>query len=362
MMAKIKDNIASFGGRFNYVNNPKEKNSTILASNGLLLESNRTITESFNFQAAAHPRVTSPSGHIAISFALQDKSKMTDEFMTTICLDYMARMSITDTQFLLVRHRDKDHDHAHFLYNRVNYDRKTINANNFKKNIKVCRELSHKYGLYISSGNEQMNLNHLRGKEKHRYELMAKVTEALEESHSWDDFKEALLSEGITFEFRFDKVTGERVGISFKDGKYKFKGSALGKDKFSLPSLDKYFKYEEAKNKVYTDLYDQCCRGDAEFPNIRQYEYVENEDVNLVDNVHFGSAFDFTPKSSDSDSTSADESSGIGHKIVAAALELAMGGTEVAQTSGGGGGSSSDGWRDDDEEENKNKYRRKGRR
>ena len=38
MMAKIKDNIASFGGRVNYVNNPKEKNSTILASNGLLLE------------------------------------------------------------------------------------------------------------------------------------------------------------------------------------------------------------------------------------------------------------------------------------------------------------------------------------
>lgn len=152
MMAKIKDNIASFGGRVNYVNNPKEKNSTILASNGLLLESNRTITESFNFQAAANPRVTNPSGHIAIGFALQDKSKMTDELMTTICLDYMARMGITETQFLLVRHRDKDHDHAHLLYNRVNYDRKTINANNFKKNMKVCRELSQKYGLYLSSG------------------------------------------------------------------------------------------------------------------------------------------------------------------------------------------------------------------
>ena len=113
MMAKIKDNIASFGGRVNYVNNPKEKNSTILASNGLLLESNRTITESFNFQAAANPRVTNPSGHIAIGFALQDKSKMTDELMTTICLDYMARMGITETQFLLVRHRDKEHVHAH---------------------------------------------------------------------------------------------------------------------------------------------------------------------------------------------------------------------------------------------------------
>lgn len=370
MMAKIKDNIASFGGRVNYVNNPKEKNSTILASNGLLLESNRTITESFNFQAAANPRVTNPSGHIAIGFALQDKSKMTDELMTTICLDYMARMGITETQFLLVRHRDKDHDHAHLLYNRVNYDRKTINANNFKKNMKVCRELSQKYGLYISSGNEQMNLDHLRGKEKHRYELMAKVTEALEESHSWDDFKEALLSEGVTVEFRFDKVIGERVGISFKDGKYKFKGSALGKDKFSLPALDRYFKYEEAKNKVYTDEYNQRYRIDPEFPDIRQYEYVENEDVTLVDKVHtdepfdINNAFDFSQKFSDSGSSSADEGSGIGRKIAAAALELAMGGTEIAQTSGGGGNSSSGGWRDDDDdkEENKNKYKRKGRR
>lgn len=367
MMAKIKDNIASFGGRVNYVNNPKEKNSTILVSNGLLLESNRSITESFDFQAAANPKVQKPSGHIAIGFAFQDKSKMTDEFMTTICLDYMARMGITDTQFLLVRHRDKDHDHAHLLYNRVKYDRKTINANNFKKNIKVCRELSQKYGLYISSGNEQMNLNHLRGKEKHRYVLMAKVTEALEESHSWDDFKEALLSEGVTFVFRFDKETDERVGISFKDGKYKFKGSALGKDKFSLPALDRYFKYEEAKNKVYTDEYGKHYRIDSEFPNIRQYEYVEKEDVNLVGNVHNGKplnindALDFTQKSSDSGSSSADEDSGIGHIIATAAFEMAMGGTEVAQTSGGGCSNSFDGWRDDNEE-NKNKHRRKGRR
>ena len=47
-----------------------------------------------------------------------------------------------------------------------------------------------------------------------------------------------------------------------------------------------------------------------------------------------------------------------------AALVLAMGGTEIAQTSGGGGSSPSCGWRDDDDdkEENKNKFKRKGRR
>ena len=121
---------------------------------------------------------------------------------------------------------------------------------------------------------------------------------------------------------------------------------------------------------MYTDEYNQRYRIDPEFPDIRQYEYVENEDVTLVDKVHtdepfdINNVFDFSQKFSDSGSSSADEGFGIGRKIAAAALELAMGGTEIAQTSGGGGNSSSGGWRDDDDdkEENKNKYKRKGRR
>ena len=97
---------------------------------------------------------------------------------------------------------------------------------------------------------------------------------------------------------------------------------------------------------------------------------MENGGVTLVDKVHtdepfdINNAFDFSQKPSDSGSSPVDEGSGIGHKIAAAALELAMGGTEIAQTSGGGGSSPSGGWRDDDEdkEESKNKYKRKGRR
>ena len=53
---------------------------------------------------------------------------MTDALMTQIAKEYMQKMGITDTQYLLVRHLDQPHPHCHLVYNRVGNNGQTISA------------------------------------------------------------------------------------------------------------------------------------------------------------------------------------------------------------------------------------------
>ena len=78
---------------------------------------------------------------------------MTDALMTQIAKEYMQKMGITDTQYLLVRHLDQPHPHCHLVYNRVGNNGQTISDKNIKlRSAKVCRELTEKCGLYLAPG------------------------------------------------------------------------------------------------------------------------------------------------------------------------------------------------------------------
>ena len=90
MTAKIKENTAEFGARVNYVNNPEPKKAHIIASDGVLLDDNHSIIRSFEFQAEAKPSVKKPGGHLSLNFALQDKSRLTDELMAEIAEEYRS--------------------------------------------------------------------------------------------------------------------------------------------------------------------------------------------------------------------------------------------------------------------------------
>lgn len=83
--------------------------------------------------------------------------------MTRIAKEYMQKMGITDTQYLLVRHLDQPHPHCHLVYNRVGNNGQTISDKNIKiRNAKVCRELTEKYGLYLASGKDDVRRERLR--------------------------------------------------------------------------------------------------------------------------------------------------------------------------------------------------------
>ena len=99
MIGKIKKG-KYFGGCVRYVMG--KDNAEIIASDGVLLGSNRELTDSFNYQRMLNPKIKQPVGHIALSFKPEDKPRLSNEFMAKIAMEYMDLMGIKDTQFILV--------------------------------------------------------------------------------------------------------------------------------------------------------------------------------------------------------------------------------------------------------------------
>ena len=66
-----------------------------------------------------NPRVTKAVGHIALSFSKEDAPRLDNAVMAQIAREYMERMGIKDTQYIIGRHFDKEHPHVHIAFNRI---------------------------------------------------------------------------------------------------------------------------------------------------------------------------------------------------------------------------------------------------
>ena len=139
---------SSFAGTVGYV---IKEQSRILAAEGVTPPNVRDMVQDFKDQTLLNPRLRNAVGHISLSFSPKDGVRMTDALMLDIAQEYMQRMGITDTQYLLVRHLDQPHPHCHLVYNRVANNGQTLSDKNIKiRNAKVCRTLTEKYGLHLA--------------------------------------------------------------------------------------------------------------------------------------------------------------------------------------------------------------------
>ena len=236
MIGKLKKG-ASFGGCIRYVTGKDE--AKILASDGVLLGTNAEMTQSFELQRQLNPRIKKPMGHIALSFKLEDKTRLTDEFMAKIAIEYMQMMGIIDTQFIIVRHHNTDNPHCHIVYNRINNDGKLISdRNDYRRNEQVTKALKSKYGLTYGTDKSKTNTRKLRNAERAKYEIHNAVKSALRMADSWDEFQSELAKRGVHLEFVYmDKEQTKVQGIRFyKDG-YSFKGTQISRE-YSFVKLD----------------------------------------------------------------------------------------------------------------------------
>lgn len=127
MIAKITKG-SSFGGCVRYV--MTKKDAQLVVANGVLYTDHRTISESFDAQAELNPRLGKKVGHISLNFSAQDKEKIDNAFILSVAKEYMQKMGIVDTQFIVVRHNDREHPHCHIVFNRVSNSGKTISDQN----------------------------------------------------------------------------------------------------------------------------------------------------------------------------------------------------------------------------------------
>jgi hypothetical protein len=242
----------SFGGCIRYV--LQKQDALILEATGVRMqETNQTIND-FNLQRKYNPNLGQAVGHIALSWSINDLSKLNDKVMVTMAKEYLQKMKIQGTQYLIVKHQDRDHPHIHIVYNRVDNNGKTI-ADNFQKqrNVKVCKDMTLKHGLYMSPGKEQVNRKQLKGQDKIKYELFDAIKSASKKVKNLNELKQVLAKQGIGMLYKYKSGTNEIQGISFSKGEYKFKGSEIDR---SL-SYTKLIKAIELQAKPEKNLADQ---------------------------------------------------------------------------------------------------------
>ena len=239
----------SFGGCVRYIVDKQE--AKILAAEGVRMQSAAAITQDFNMQRKMRPGLGKAVGHLVLSWSKEDLSKLNDQIMAERAREYMEKMNIRNTQHVVIRHSDREHPHLHIVYNRVDNNGKTItDKNNFERNIKICKEMTLKYGYHLGQGKEQVNRQALRGKEKLRYELYDAIKSAVKQSASWKTLEANLQKQDIGIQYKYKSGTSEVQGISFEKADFIMKGSAIDRA-FSYGKLNAQLKGNHEAQQQY---------------------------------------------------------------------------------------------------------------
>ena len=249
MIAKIVTG-KSFGGAVRYLTE-KSGYARMLDSDGIDTRSIRDMIGSFNFQRKARKEIEKVVGHISLSFHPKDAPRLTDEFMTELAREYMERMGITDTQYMIVRHTDTEHPHLHILYNRVKYDAKLVpDSNERHRSTKICKAMKRKHGLTFSEGKENVKTEKLHDPDKVKYGIYEAVKTALEGCASFTELAERLRGKGVTAAFvhRGGDPQKEIQGMTFTMQGRTLKASQVDR-KFSYANLAKAIEANRAERE-----------------------------------------------------------------------------------------------------------------
>ena len=242
---------SSFSGTVGYV---MKEESRILEAEGIMPPEVKDMVQDFKDQTLLNPRLKNTVGHISLSFSPKDAPKMTDALMTQIAKEYMQKMGITDTQYLLARHLDQPHPHCHLVYNRVGNNGQTISDKNIKiRNAKVCRELTEKHGLYLALGKDEVRREQLREPDKSKYEIYDAIKGSLPKCKNWNELESKLKDQGITMRYKYCGNTDRKQGVLFSKNGFEFSGSKIDRA-FSFTKLDNRFNHIQQQPQHRTTL------------------------------------------------------------------------------------------------------------
>ena len=236
MIAKIMKG-SGFKGVINYILDPK-KGTELIDSSGVRTESINHIVQSFIDQTELNPQVSKVVGHISLSFSAQDSPKLSNEWMTKVAREYMEKMGIKDTQYIIGRHFDKEHPHVHIAFNRIDNNGKTISDRNDRfRSEKICKELTAKYGLYFADGKENVKEHRLKEPDKTKYEIYQALKAEIARCRDWTTLLSHLEKQNIDFRFKYKGNSQEVQGIIFEKNDYHFNGSKVDRG-FSYSKID----------------------------------------------------------------------------------------------------------------------------
>ena len=328
MMGDLKKR-ASFARVVNYVNNPKK--ARLIDSKDVRLDDNATIARSMQGQADDKPgrKLKNPVYHISLDFAHEDAPKLTDALMVEIAREYMRRMGITNTQYIVCRH-----------------------TNDNVRNVKVCKALTREYGLHFSKGKMNVKRDRLRGKDKMKYQIYDAIKAALPHCNCWSDLCDRLAKQGIGVNFKYNRNEGKIIGVSFTKNEISFSGSRIDR-------IMSFYKL----NRLFGN---QIAEGMEWKPRVPDNGFDGRTQPTMQDvttNSHAAGTFIEQPPSAGAETDSnggslVESGSNIAQVTIGALMELCVQPHQAKVSSGGGGGGNESGWGENDNNKNRHKQRK----
>ena len=228
MIAKIIKG-TSFSGVLAYILGKQEEKARVLYAEGVRRDVlPHKIASDFALQASMRPNVKKPVCHTILSFSAEDAERLNDQTINNLALQYLDKMGYGDTQYLIVRHLDREHPHVHICINRIDNNGKTISDRNEKyRSTKVCKEITEANQLKWGEGKEAVKRNRLRGNDRLRYEIFDTIRAVLPRCQNWDELYSALRCQGIDIQFKTKGQTNQVEGVLFSRGGVTFSGSRI---------------------------------------------------------------------------------------------------------------------------------------
>ena len=356
MMAKITKG-HDFGGAVRYVTQEK-KDAKLLDSKGVLTTDKHSIIDSFRLQAQLRPDVKVMVGHISLDFSKEDVDKVDDNLMRKVADDYMRRMHIQNTQYILVRHYDREHPHCHLVFNRINNDGHLISDKNDRiRSAKICKELTQKYGLHMAQGKDHVHRERLRGSDAVKYKIYDALVNAVPRCKNWKELEAALKKHDNNMSIVYRGTTTDVQGVAFEKDGLHFNGSKVDrKFSFSKISAELRKNAQTENHRLKTGRSDYGNYEHESGQSIRQHSYINGNNTHQSHTpLGHDTSGDLGHIASDAASATLDVASAaasvvtdVAAGIVAGALSVMTAPTvSYGGSSGGGGGSSNEDLGDD---------------
>lgn len=184
-----------------------------------------SMAQDFETQHQFWPEKEKPVFHAALTFPRGESPD--DNTLTAIAREYLQKIEMTDTQYAVVKHTDKQHLHMHIIANRINDDGQIIGKGLIvERGIKAAKELTEQYHLRQEQGKHLSltNMEALHAPDAVRYKIYQAIQKHLADCYRIEELEKRLITEGISMRYRYDPETKERQGVSFRMEKMSFAG------------------------------------------------------------------------------------------------------------------------------------------
>lgn len=200
------------------------------------------LAREFAAVRAQRPEVEKPVHHVALSFDPRDR-RLTDAEMTRVAERYLQRngFDLGQTQYVVVRHHDKDYQHCHVVANRVRLDGALTRRPDweFRHSRNQCRELEKELRLLPprtrsaervldhapTRGEDRMRLD--RGLDSEKARLRRAIRESAHDRPNMTEFLRRLEARRIQVRPNMGR-TGHPTGLSYRLDKVAVQGRRLG--------------------------------------------------------------------------------------------------------------------------------------